>query len=174
LRTYDTVQAIAGDLATQSNRNGTLQMRILTALLCLGAAALPAAAQTHPRHTAAHDSAHAIQLDDAQHLALHEFLLGHWVGVATHGARADTMHVRFENDSLHQQLMTRQASGVAGFEIRRDTLRWQQEMKGSACTAETPVSELLQAAQSKTRSPQIQATLTCGSRRTPIVLRKGS
>jgi hypothetical protein len=150
-------------------------MRILTSLLFLAAAATPAVAQTHASHTAAHDSAHAVMLDDAQHLALHQLLLGRWTGmVGAHGAAHDTLDVRFENDAEHQQLMVRHRGGVSGFEIRGDTLKWKQDVGGSACVAATAVSTLVQAATKSTpgTAPQIEGRLICGSTQTPFTLRK--
>jgi hypothetical protein len=149
-------------------------MRILTTLALLAVAAVPAAAQTHGRHTAAHDSAHAIVLSDADHMALHQFLLGRWTGMAAlHGAGHDTLHVGFENNSSHQQLMVRHGGGLAGFEIRGDTLRWKQEVSGAACVASTAVSALLQTVKAaKANSAQIDGTLTCGKAQTPFMLRK--
>lgn len=144
-------------------------MRVLIPIFCLAVASVPAAAQTHARHTAAHDSAHAITLSDEQHFALHHFLLGAWSGTAAH----DSLHLRFENDSSHQQLLVRHRGGVTGFEIRGDTLRWKQSVGGAACLASTPVSALLQAAQASTpRSPEIKGTMTCGSGQSPFTLKK--
>ena len=147
-------------------------MRILIPMVCLVVASTPAAAQTHARHTAAHDSAHAIMLSDADHLALHQFLLGQWIGLA-HGAGHDTLQLRFENDSSHQQLLVREQAGVTGFEIRGDTLRWKQHVSGSVCVASTPVSSLLQSAKATTAKPaQISGTMTCGKAQSPFTLRK--
>lgn len=148
-------------------------MRILTSVVCFALAAAPAAAQSHARHTPAHDSAHAIVLTDEQHLALHQFLLGRWTGMAAHGAAHDSLQLRFENDPSHQQLLVRHRSGVAGFEIRGDTLRWKQDVGGAACLASTQVSELLKAAQTSTpRLAEMKGTMTCGSNRVPFTLRK--
>ena len=147
-------------------------MRILIPIVLLAVASAPAAAQTHAQHTAAHDSAHAVMLSDADHLALHQFLLGQWTGLA-HGAGHDTLRLRFENDSAHQQLLVRQHSGLAGFEIRGDTLRWKQDVSGSACVASTPVSALLQSARSATaKTALISGTMTCGKSQSPFTLRK--
>lgn len=149
-------------------------MRILIPIICLATAAVPAAAQTHARHTAAHDSAHAIVLDDAKHLALHQLLLGRWTGMAAlHGAGHDTLQVQFENDSSHQQLMVRHRGGLSSFEIRGDTLRWTQEVSGSACVVSTAVSALLQAAKTSAVKPaEINGTLSCGKRQSSFTLRK--
>jgi hypothetical protein len=149
-------------------------MRTLFAIFCLALSAAPAAAQTHARHSAAHDSAHAIMLSDADHLALHQFLLGRWTGAAgLHGTRHDTLQVGFENDSSHQQLMVRHRGGLAGFEIRGDTLRWTQEISGTACVASTAVSVLLQTVKAAKVNPaQINGTMTCGKGQIPFMLRK--
>jgi hypothetical protein len=150
-------------------------MRLSIAILCALAIASPAAAQTHARHTAAHDSAHAIALSDADHVALHQFLLGHWTGTlaARGAARADTLNLRFENDSLHQQLMIRQHDRVAGFVIRGDSLQWEQTVRGSACIASTSVSALVAAArQPASKSTQMQGALLCGKDQSPFTLRK--
>lgn len=147
-------------------------MRILVPIVLLAVASAPAAGQTHAQHTAAHDSAHAIMLSDADHLALHQFLLGQWAGMA-HGAGHDTVTLRFENDSSHQQLLVRQHGVVSGFEIRGDTLRWKQDVSGSVCVASTPVSTLLQAARSTTgQAALISGTMTCGKIQAPFTLRK--
>ena len=146
-------------------------MRTILSILCLAAAAMPAAAQTHARHTPAHDSAHAIVLDEATHLALHSFLLGRWAGI--HGAAHDTLQLRFENDASHQQLMVRHQSGISGFEIRGDTLRWKQEVSGAACVASTPVSALVKAAKATPQqSAQINGVMTCGKTQSSFTLRK--
>jgi hypothetical protein len=136
--------------------------------------AAPASAQTHARHTAAHDSAHAIVLSDADHLALHELLLGRWTGgLAAGGAmHRDTLEVRFENDSLHQQLMVRHQHGVTGFQIRGDTLSWMQPIGGAHCVASTPVSALVQLAKSKTATRQMAGNAVCGETRSAFTLRK--
>jgi hypothetical protein len=151
-------------------------MRTLLSIFCLALATAPAAAQaqTHARHTAAHDSAHAIVLSDADHLALHQFLLGRWTGAAgLHGTAHDTLQVGFENDSSHQQLMVRHRGGLAGFEIRGDTLRWKQEVSGTACVASTAVSALLQTVKAaKTNPAQINGMVTCGKSQSPFTLRK--
>ena len=148
-------------------------MRMLISVFCLALAAVPANAQTHARHTAAHDSTHAIVLTDAQHLALHQFLLGRWSGVVAHGAAHDSLDIRFENDSLHQQLLVRHRSGISGFEIRGDTLRWKQDVSGSPCVASTPVSALLQAAATPTaKTGPIKGTVTCGVTQSSFTLRK--
>jgi hypothetical protein len=150
-------------------------MRILVSIIGLIAvAAMPASAQTHARHTAAHDSAHAIVLSDADHMALHQFLLGRWTGMAgLHGTVHDTLQVGFENDSSHQQLMVRHGSGLAGFEIRADTLRWKQEVGGEACVVSTPVSALLQTVKAaKTNPAQINGMVTCGKSQSPFTLKK--
>ena len=149
-------------------------MRTIFSIAFLAAAAMPAAAQAHARHTAAHDSAHAIVLTDAEHLALHQLLLGRWTGMAAlHGVGHDTLQVRFENDSSHQQLMVRHSGGVSGFEIRGDSLRWKQNVSGSACVASTPVSALLQIAKSSTdKRAEINGTLACGKNESAFTLRK--
>ena len=148
-------------------------MRFSIIALCVVAAAAPAAARTHARHTAAHDSAHAIMLDDAQHLALHQLLLGHWAGDFAHDARHDTVHVRFEEDSQHQQLMVRHQSGLVGFQIRGDTLSWKQTVGGEACVIAAPVSALLEATRAGApKSPSVSAAMACGARRTSLTLRK--
>ena len=149
-------------------------MRILFSIALLAVAALPASAQTNARHTAAHDSAHAIVLSDADHVALHQFLLGRWTGIAgLAGPGHDTLHVRFENDSSHQQLMVRHRGGLGGFEIRGDTMRWKQEVSGTACVISTPVYALLRSVKGAKASPaQIDGTLTCGKSQTPFMLRK--
>lgn len=128
-----------------------------------------AAAQTHARHTAVHDSAHAIALSDADHLALHQFLLGRWTGVVHH----DTLTLHFENDSDHQQLMIRNREGVAGFLIRGDSLQWKQSAGGTACTASTSVSSLVAATKTKAAGPaQMKGTLLCGTDRSQFILKK--
>lgn len=148
-------------------------MRTLISMLCLTVAATSAAAQTHARHTAAHDSAHAIVLSDADHIALHQLLLGRWTGMAGHGTAHDTLQLRFENDSSHQQLVVRHRGGLSGFEIRGDTLSWKQDVSGSACVASTPVSALLQASKAATpKQVQINGTMTCGTTQSPFTLRK--
>ena len=150
-------------------------MRLSSSLLCVAVIASPAAAQTHAQHSAAHDSAHAIMLTDAEHMALHQLLLGHWVGtVPGHGgAHNDTLSLQFENDSLHQQLMIRQRDGVAGFLIRGDSLQWKQAVGGAACTAWTSVSKLVAATKAATPTPaQIKGTVFCGKDRTEFTLRK--
>lgn len=145
-------------------------MRVLMSVFCLAVAAAPAAAQSHGRHTPAHDSAHAVVLNDATHLALHSFLLGRWAAV--HGTAHDTLQLRFENDASHQQLMVRHQGGISGFEIRGDTLRWKQEVSGSACVAMTPVSALIKAAKATPQSAQIDGTMTCGKSQSTFTLRK--
>ena len=148
-------------------------MRILFSIICLSVARVPAVAQAHARHTAAHDSVHAIALTDEQHLALHQFLLGRWSGMAAHGTTHDSLQLRFENDSSHQQLLVRHRGGVTGFEIRGDTLRWQQDVGGAACVASTPVSAVLKAAETRMpRSAEIKGTMTCGPSQSPFTLRK--
>jgi hypothetical protein len=150
-------------------------MRASILALALAFATSPAAAQTqtHQRHTAGHDSAHAIMLDDAQHLALHQLLLGHWAGAVEHrGERHDTLSLRFENDSSHQMLMIRHRDRVSGFEIRGDTLRWNHSMSGSECVATTPVSALLQATKAPPSKAEINGTLTCGANKSAFKLRK--
>ena len=148
-------------------------MQILKPLLCLVAIASPALAQTHARHTAAHDSAHAIMLSDADHVALHQFLLGRWTGTPAGGMAHDTLHFRFEDDASHQQLLVRHSKGLTGFEIRGDTLRWKQDVSGSACTVSAPVSGLLQAAKSAApRTAPITGTMLCGTAQSPVALRK--
>jgi hypothetical protein len=146
----------------------------LSIALCAFLAASPAAAQTHARHTPAHDSAHAIMLTDAEHLALHQLLLGRWTGaVAMHGGtRHDTLDLRFENDSLHQQLTLRQRDGVSGFVIRGDSLQW-KEVIGGPCVATTSVSALVAAAKSTSAAPvQIEGVMVCGIDRSQFTLRK--
>src|SRR3954467_14427620 len=126
-------------------------MRTFVVALVTALVASSANAQTHQQHTAAHDSAHAIMLDDAQHMALHQLLLGRWTGVASvHGdEHRDTLSIRFENDSLHQQLLVRHGNTVSAFQIRGDTLSWNELVGGSPCVASTRVSSLLEA----TRAP---------------------
>lgn len=150
-------------------------MRLSVAAFFIVAAASPAAAQVHARHTPAHDSAHAIMLTDAEHLALHQLLLGRWVGtVPMHdGARHDTLSLRFENDSAHQQLMIRQRDGVTGFLIRGDSLQWKQAVGGAACMASTSVSSLVAAAKAGTPDrAQIKGTVLCGKDQSQFTLRK--
>jgi hypothetical protein len=144
-------------------------MRLPIIALCILAAAAPASAQTHARHTAAHDSAHAIMLDDAQHLALHKLLLGHWAGDFAH----DTVHVRFEQDAEHQQLMVRHQTGVVGFQIRGDTISWKQSVAGEGCVIAAPVSALLELTKADaSKSPSVSVAITCGEKRAPLTLRK--
>ena len=150
-------------------------MRVIALTFCVTLAASPAAAQTHARHTAAHDSAHAIMLDDAQHVALHQLLLGRWTGlVAPHGAgHRDTLDIRFVEDSEHQQLMVRHREAVTGFEIRGDTLRWKQAMGSAACVASTRVTALLQATKTPASKPaQVDAVMACGESRSTFKLTK--
>lgn len=147
-------------------------MRFLISMVLLAVAGTPVAAQTHARHTAAHDSAHAIVLTDEQHLALHQFLLGRWAGMAAHGSAHDSLQLRFENDSSHQQLMVRHGGGRAGFEIRSDTLRWKQDVGGTACLASTSVPALLQAANAKSKSGEIRGMLACGASQSAFTLKK--
>lgn len=148
-------------------------MRLPVLTLCAILAAAPAGAQTHARHTAAHDSAHAIMLTDADHLALHQLLLGQWAGGAAHtGMRHDTLDIRFENDSLHQQLMIRHPGGVTGFQIRGDTLSWNQPIAGAPCVASTSVSALVQLARTRAATPRMNVSATCGDTRSAFTLRK--
>jgi hypothetical protein len=150
-------------------------MRLATAALCAMLAASPAAAQNHARHTPAHDSAHAIVLTDAEHLALHQLLLGRWVGaVPVHGgAHNDTLDLRFENDSLHQQLTLRHGDDVSGFLIRGDSIQWKQPVGDSSCLATTAVSALMAATRSKESAPaQIKGIMTCGKDQSPFTLKK--
>jgi hypothetical protein len=149
-----------------------LRLSVLT--LCTIAIASPAMAQTHQRHTPAHDSAHAIMLDEAQHLALHQLLLGHWTGSLApgDGHRRDTLDVHFENDSLHQQLRVRHREGVADFQIRGDTLRWNQTVAGAPCVVSTRVSKLVEAAMAKAARPRIDGWLTCGENQSAFTLAK--
>ena len=150
-------------------------MRLSLTVLCAVLATSPAAAQVHEKHTAAHDSAHAIMLSDADHVALHQFLLGRWMGpVPMHGgAHHDTLNVRFENDSLHQMLMVRQHEGVSGFVIRGDSLQWKPTLGGAACMATTSVSVLVKLAKAGGSGPaQIKGTAICGAERTQFTLKK--
>jgi hypothetical protein len=149
-----------------------IRMRRLIFVLGFAVAAGPAAAQTHARHTASHDSAHAIMLDDAQHLALHQLLLGRWIGESGR-AHHDTLDIRFENDSRHQQLMVRHQDRLTDFVIRGDTLRWNQSVGSTACVASTPVSALLKATRSAApQAARINGTLLCGSDESTFSLRK--
>jgi hypothetical protein len=128
-------------------------------------AAASASGQTHQRHAPAHDSAHAIVLSDADHVALHKLLLGRWTGqVAMHGSvPRDSMSFHFVDDSVHQRLRVRHTTGVADFVIRGDTLRWNQAVGGAACTVSAPVSALVQAAKAKRARAEVDGTLSCGS-----------
>ena len=148
-------------------------MRLSLTFLCVivGASSAAAQAQTHARHTAAHDSAHAIMLSDADHLALHALLLGHWTG--SHGARHDTLDVRFENDSQHQQLMVRQHDGVTGFTIRGDSLQWKVGPSTAPCLASTSVATLLAATKGASpASVRMTGTIVCGANQSPFTLKK--
>jgi hypothetical protein len=147
----------------------------LTALCTTLLVAGPAAAQTHAKHTVAHDSAHAIALSDADHVALHQFLLGQWSGtVPMQGStNHDTLAVRFENDREHQQLLIRNREGVVGFLIRGDSLQWKQAINGSACTVSTSISALVAAAKAPaTVQPQMKGTLICGRDQSQLTLKK--
>ena len=146
-------------------------MKLASTALCALLVASSAAAQTHAKHTAAHDSAHAIMLSDADHLALHQLLLGDWSGSLP--MHHDTLSLRFENDSQHQQLMIRTPAGVAGFLIRGDSLQWNQTVGGSACTAWTSVSALVAATKTvSTRPAEMKGTLTCGTSQSQFTLKK--
>jgi hypothetical protein len=150
-------------------------MKTAFAALCAFLIASPAAAQAHARHTAAHDSAHAIALTDAEHLALHQLLLGRWMGTVPMpgGAHRDTLSLQFENDSDHQQLMIRNREGVAGFLIRGDSLQWKQAMGGSPCLASTSVSALVALSKGASSSPaQMKGTILCGADRSSFILKK--
>lgn len=145
-------------------------------ILCLSAAlvASPAAAQTHQRHSAAHDSAHSIMLSDAEHMALHQLLLGQWKGQIMRDDHREDLDIRFENDSAHQMLHVRHRSGVSDFQIRGDTLSWNQPVNGGPCVATTQVSSLLKATKAKTTRAQIDGTLSCGAKRTTFTLTKAA
>jgi hypothetical protein len=148
-------------------------MKLHVISLCVALAAAPAAAQTHAKHTAAHDSAHAIMLDDAQHLALHQLLLGHWTGEMTRdGVRHPMLDFRFEEDSMHQMLMVRHQGGVTGFQIRGDTLSWNNPASGSSCVVTTPVSALLEATKAASKPVSVPGAMTCGEKRTALTLTK--
>jgi hypothetical protein len=150
-------------------------MRIPLMALCACLAATPAAAQTHARHTAAHDSVHAIKLTDAEHLALHHLLLGTWTGtLPRHGAaHQDTLSLRFENDSLGQQLMIRHRNASVGFVIRGDSLQWNQAVGRESCVASTSVAALVATSKAGNRAPaKIEGTMVCGSERSQFTLRK--
>jgi hypothetical protein len=150
-------------------------MRTSVVALVVALVASSAKAQTHPQHTAAHDSAHAVMLDDAQHMALHQLLLGRWTGVASiHGdEHRDTLSIRFENDSLHQQLLVRDENAVSPFQIRGDTLSWNQLVGGSPCVASTRVSSLLETTKARSATQtQIKVDLSCGRTRTGFTLTK--
>jgi hypothetical protein len=150
-------------------------MKIALIALCAWLATSPAAAQAHARHTAAHDSAHAIKLTDAEHLALHHFLLGAWTGtLPRHGAaHQDTLNLRFENDSLGQQLMIRDRNAVGGFVIRGDSLQWNQAVGRESCLASTSVAALIATSKAGARAPaKIDGTIACGTDRSQFTLRK--
>ena len=146
-------------------------MRFATTALCGLLLASSATAQTHQKHTAAHDSAHAIVLSDADHLALHQLLLGHWTGALP--AHHDSLSVRFENDDLHQMLMVQTQDGTAGFLIRGDSLQWKQKAGSSSCMAWTSVSALVAATKTAAKgAPEMKGTLLCGANQSQFTLKK--
>ena len=150
-------------------------MRIPLIALCVCLATTPAAAQTHARHSAAHDSAHAIKLTDAEHLALHHLLLGTWTGTLPRhdGAHQDTLSLRFENDSLGQQLMIRHRNALGGFVIRGDSLQWNQSVGRESCVASTSVAALVATSRAGARAPaKMEGTMACGTARSQFTLRK--
>jgi hypothetical protein len=98
----------------------------------IAAAALPAAAQTHPSShpRMPHDSSAHGAMDSASHAALHAQIHGEWTGTmgAVHGD-TQAFHVSLADSAYHAGHM------AAHDAMRGDTVQWTQDLDGKPCKA---------------------------------------
>jgi hypothetical protein len=141
----------------------------LTVSLLL-AGALPALAQ-HPGHPAGapHDPNH-MAMDSASHAALHALIHGTWTGTlqtahGTSGIELSVLHDSLMKEAMRMTFDRPARSGLASnLSVRGDTLRWTQDLSGTACAASAVVNAAM--------PDQLSGRMICGSDEATFTLHK--